>query len=136
VVRKSTGGNQNTKTKSSPPPRVQFRATLDQHSVQLLQGLSRHLRQKPTAVAAQLILSLNGNKKLSTELAQFYIKTWPDLEPRKIESGKLFNWVVGVDEALRNLSWDAIGTGNKSETVRVLIAFFAKRYKVVTPKTI
>jgi len=58
------------------------------------------------------------------------VKTWPDLELRRIEDARMFNWPVEVDEALRRLSWDAIGTGNKSETLRVLIAFFAERYKI------
>ena len=116
--------------RSGSPPRVQFRATLDRHSVELLWGISRRLEQKRSTAISQLILSLKKNKKLSAQLAQFYVKTWPDLEPRRIEDARLFNWPLEVDEALRRLSWDAIGTGNKSETLRVIIAFFAKHYNV------
>jgi hypothetical protein len=113
---------------------VQFRATLDRHSVELLWAISRHLEQKRSTAISELILALKKNKKLSAQLAQFYAKSWPDLEPRRIEDARLFNWPVEVDEALRRLSWDAIGTGNKSETLRVIIAFFARHFNI-TPKT-
>jgi len=109
---------------------MQFRATLDRHSVELLWELSRRLEEKRSTAISHLILSLKRNKKLAGQLAQFYAKTWPDLEPRRIEDARLFNWPIEVDEALRRLSWDAIGTGNKSETLRVIIAFFAKHYKL------
>jgi hypothetical protein len=69
-------------------------------------------------------------ERLQKTMAQFYVKSWPDMEPRRIEDARLFNWPAEVDEALRRLSWDAIGTGNKSETLRVLTAFFAKQHNL------
>jgi hypothetical protein len=130
LPRRQTPSRKQDKRTEPSQPRVQFRATLDRHSVELLWGLSRRLEQKRSTAISHLILSLKNSKKLAAQLARFYVKSWPDLEPRRIEDARLFNWPVEVDEALRRLSWDAIGTGNKSETLRVLIAFFAKQHNV------
>jgi hypothetical protein len=105
--------------------RVQFRATFDTKSAEYLEALSRHLRQKRSPLLAELILSTKTSKKLSSQVLQFYRNKWPIIMPRKIETGRLFNWPLDVDDALKQMSWDVIGTGNKSETLRVLLAFYA-----------
>lgn len=111
--------------------RVQFRATLDVKSEEYLDSLARHLETKRGPLVAELIASLDKNKKLTAQLVEFYRNVWPIIEPRQIKTGRLFNWPVEVDDALKHLSWSSIGTGNKSEMVRVLIAFFASHHKVV-----
>lgn len=110
--------------------RVQFRATLDTKSEEYLDALARHLERKHGPLVGDLVMELKDSKKLSAQLVEFYRNVWPIIEPRHIKTGRLFNWPVEIDDALKHLSWHSIGTGNKSEMVRVLIAFFAAHHKL------
>lgn len=116
--------------KSGKGERVQFRATLDLKSEEYLDGLARVLQLKRGPLVAQLVRTLHDNKRLTAQLVTFYRNVWPIIEPRKIQTARLFNWPIEVDDALKTLSFTAIPTGNKSEMVRVLIAFFAWQHKV------
>jgi hypothetical protein len=122
--------NEGKKKLPEDSKRVQFRATLDYKSEEYLEGLSRHLQLKRGPVVAQLVTTLYGNKRLIAQFINFYRTIWPLIEPRKIQTARLFNWPIQVDDALKYLSFNSIVTGNKSEMVRVLIAFFAWQYKV------
>jgi hypothetical protein len=110
--------------------RAQFRATLDRNFVRLMKALMRKYEQRRSVLASSLIAQLKTDKKLSEEMSEFYKKTWLDIEPRTIDTAALFNWPIETDDALRKLSWSIIGTGNKSELLRVIIAFFAKQNRI------
>ncbi|HYH00959.1 MAG TPA: hypothetical protein VD837_17660 [Terriglobales bacterium] len=116
--------------KATGSERVQFRATLDLKSEEYLDGLARVLQLKRGPLVAKLVKTLHENKRLTSQFITFYRNVWPTIEPRKIQTARLFNWPVEVDDALKYLSFNAIPTGNKSEMVRVLIAFFASQYKI------
>jgi hypothetical protein len=110
--------------------RAQFRATLDKNSVRLMETLSIRLEKRRSVLASTLITQLKTDKKLADAMTKFYREVWKDIEPRNIDDAKLFNWPIEVDDTLRKLSWSVIGTGNKSEMIRVMLAFFAKQYKI------
>lgn len=110
--------------------RAQFRATLDINSVRLMETLSRKLELRRSALASMLITQLKGDQKVADGATKFYREVWPPMEPRSINDSKLFNWPIEIDDALRKLSWSVIGTGNKSEMIRVMLAYFAKQNKL------
>lgn len=112
--------------------RVQFRATFDNKSAEYLEALCKSLQLKRSPLLAELILSTQASKKMSSQLVHFYRNKWPLLEPRRIETGRLFNWPITVDDMLKKLAWEVIGSGNKSETLRVLIAFYADHHNLIT----
>jgi hypothetical protein len=61
-------------------------------------------------------------------MERFYTAEWTNkLEPLRIERGLQIRWSSEVDEALLIMAKENICTGNKSETMRVLIAFVASR---------
>lgn len=120
-AKKKRGGNSE---------RVQFRATLDHKSEEYLDALAPHLQLKRGPLVGHLIMTLRESKKLTGQLVTFYKTIWPLVEPRRIQTARLFNWPIEVDDTLKELSFTSIGSGNKSEMVRVLIAFFASHYKV------
>jgi hypothetical protein len=111
--------------------RVQFRATVDVRTVKLMSALIAHLRLKRSPLIAKLSLELITNKKEQAAFKKFYQERWPELQQLRRDVGLQFNWPIEVDDALRVLSWEAVGTGNKSETLRVVVAYFANKNGVV-----
>ncbi|MDR3734162.1 MAG: hypothetical protein P4L10_01350 [Acidobacteriaceae bacterium] len=111
--------------------RVLLRATLDSAgSMRLLKALGHKLQLKRSPTIAQLLSTIKGNKKLLAEFSAFYRDRWPKLAPRKIDTGQLLSLPQEADDTLKSLSWEIFAEGNKSETLRVLIHFFAAQHKL------
>jgi hypothetical protein len=115
-----------------PGRRVQFRATVDTRTAKLISTLISHLRLKRSPLVAKLLLELVQSKRERTALKRFYQERWPELQQLRRDVGLQFNWPVEVDDALRVLSWEAIATGNKSETLRVVVAYFAEKHGLIS----
>jgi len=79
---------------------------------------------------AHLLTTLKGNKKLQAEFFAFYRDRWPKIAPRRIDTGQLLSLPQEADDTLKRLSWDIFAEGNKSETLRALIHFFAEQHKL------
>lgn len=106
----------------------QFRATLDKQSLELLTALCRKEQERCTPLLAGLIARVHSDRALAAKVARFS-SDFEDREPK--EHGKLFGpWGPKVHEELNRLSWEIIGTGNKAKVIRVLIAFFAKEFRL------
>lgn len=111
--------------------RVLLRATLDSKgSLRLLIAIGQKLQLKRSPAVAHLLATIKGNKKLQAEFAAFYRDRWPKIAPRRIDTGQLLTLPQEADDTLKRLSWEIFAEGNKSETLRALIHFFAERHKL------
>ncbi|MDR3735321.1 MAG: hypothetical protein P4L10_07280 [Acidobacteriaceae bacterium] len=129
-VAKSTPRPNKSKVKK-PSNRVLLRATLDSKgSLRLLIAIGQKLQLKRSPTAAHLLATIQSNNKLQPEFAAFYRDRWPKLAPRRIDTGQLLSLPQEADDALKRLSWEIFAEGNKSETLRALIHFFAEQHKL------
>jgi hypothetical protein len=116
---------------NKPSNRVLLRATLDSKgSLRLLIAIGQKLQLKRSPTATHLLATIQGNKKLQAEFAVFYRARWPKLAPRRIDTGQLLSLPQEADDTLKRLSWEIFAEGNKSETLRALIHFFAEQHKL------
>lgn len=131
---------------------VQFRATIDDATqvrikqIQKLLNASRAGEQSgqsgefrrsrggdssvfPTnVICSDIVLWVYNSQQRRRQMERFYTAEWINkLEPLRIEKGLQIRWRSEVDEALLAMAKENICTGNKSETMRVLIAFAASR---------
>jgi hypothetical protein len=111
--------------------RVKLRATLDgKGSMPLLRALAKKFQLKRSPTVAYIVSNIKGSKSLQNEFKEFYLNLWPALEPRKIDTSQLLSLPQDADDELKRLSWNVLSEGNKSETLRVLIHFFAHKNKL------
>jgi len=111
--------------------RVLLRATLDSNgSIRLLKAIGQKLQLKRSPTVTHLLTTIRGNKKQLVEFTTFYRDRWPRLAPRRIDTGQLLSLPQEADDTLKSLSWEIFAEGNKSETLRALIHFYAERHKL------
>jgi hypothetical protein len=112
-----------------PAVRSAFRATLDrERTMPLLIDLGRKLRLKRSPLVAHMVTKVAGSRSDRDAVLKFYLQKWPELAPRRIDGNILVNWPEAAHTALRSISWEVLGTGNASETLRVLTAWFAAQH--------
>lgn len=80
------------------------------------------------ALMAEIVLWTFSSAARRNELERFYTDEWLyKLEPARIELALQLKWDAVANDALVVMAAENIGTGNKSETLRVIIAFAASR---------
>jgi hypothetical protein len=122
-----------TTAKTEKVERKLLRVTIDPQSLVYMKALGKHKRLKFSPTVASLIDELATNKKLMPKFTKFYTEQWPNIEPRRISNQQLFSFSTETATALERLTWDAIGIGNQSLMVRVLLAFFTDHYGLMKP---
>jgi len=119
--------------KAEKVERKLLRVTIDPQSLLYMKAIGKHKRLKFSPTVASLIDELAANKKLMPKFTKFYTEQWPNIEPRRISNQQLFSFSQKTATALERLTWDAIGIGNQSLMIRVLLAFFADNYGLTKP---
>ena len=123
-----------TAAKTEKVERKLLRVTIDPQSILYMKAIGRHKRLKFSPTVASLIDEIAANKKLMPKFIKFYTVQWPDIEPRRISNQQLFSFSQETATTLERLTWDAIGLGNQSLMIRVLLAFFADHYGFTKPE--
>jgi hypothetical protein len=113
---------------------IQFRATIDESTEMRIKQIKKHLnasragQQFTNVICHDLVLWVYSSQARRKQLERFYAAEWTNkLKPYRVDKGLQVRWPTAVDEALLMMAKENIGTGNKSETMRVLIAFAASR---------
>lgn len=121
----------------SPSETIQFRVTADKLTAERLQTIRRLDMAKaakeglPTPkkneTAAHLVEWVYKSQQRRKELERFYTDEWLyKLEPIRNDQGIQLRWRVTANDALQVIARETIGSGNKSEAFRVIVAFAAK----------
>ena len=102
--------------------------TIDQETDDIIGRLQRRMRTADRIVVVREILrSVQQGKISRTELRDFYKNTWALLLTKKHRTMARFNWERDLDDTLHLVSTEILGTVNKSEAFRMLVAFYAIR---------
>jgi hypothetical protein len=131
-----------TKTKQveEDDEKVQFRATTDTATKERLKQLERAYLAKVVKsgkppkrgivniLLADTVLWVYSNPTRRRDLERFYTDKWlPYLAPVERAEAFQLKWSTIANAALAVIANENIGTNNKSETLRVIIAFVAER---------
>ena len=123
---------------ASQSPKIQFRATVNDTTVKRVASIAEIVRKqindKPVEgdVIADLVEWVYKSKTRLKELQQFYTDEWLNkLEPVRNKESLQLRWRTTAHDALKDIAVNYICDGNKSEALRVVIAFAAKHlYKL------
>jgi len=129
-----------TKTKQVEDEKIQFRATTDSATKERLRQLEKAYLAKASKsgkppkrgiqnyLLADTVLWVYSSEKHRRDLERFYTDQWlPYLAPVERAEAFQLKWSTVANDALHVIAHENIGSNNKSETLRVIIAFVAER---------
>lgn len=129
-----------TKAKPESVQKVQFRATTDTATKERIRQIERAYlarvakggKAPPRGILnrllADIVLWVYASASRRRELERFYTDEWlPYFAPVDRAEAFQLKWDSDANDALAVMSHENIGTNNKSETLRVIIAFVASR---------
>ncbi len=108
---------------------------MDQCTIDIIEELSRRKGINRNKVLRQILTELISHEVTADSVSEFYRDVWSLLVSDSHKSFVGPIWPEELDEALVDLSEQVLGVANRSEMIRVLVAYFGIRVGVARVKT-